>query len=422
MTTLLLLLPPRARLRAQGRDTGGADASPRSEPAREFDYLLSADGQQVSAQGRASAAALPRADHVVALVAEADLSWHRVQLPRAGRNKLRAALAGLMEEALLDEAETLHFAIEPDAAPGEQAWVAVVQRRWLQTLLAPLEQAHLVIDRLLPLSWPDARARGHFEAQTDSAGAGDGPESPVLLSWSHGEGAARLPLAGSLARDLFPPSLVQAARWTGSPAVISQAERWLGTAVAPLGAAERALEALRSPWELRQFELAPRTRGLQALRQLWRGLLGRSWQPVRWGVAALLLVQLLGLNLWAWQQRRAVDERRAALESTLRSTFPQVRAVLDAPVQMQREIELLRASAGRAGDQDFETLLAAAASAWPAERGPIDSFSFETGRLVIAATGWSEPQIEQFRQALDAEGWRLDSSGGRLSLSRASSQ
>ena len=136
-------------------------------------------------------------------------------------------------------------------------------------------------------------------------------------------------------------------------------------------------------------------------------------------MAGLVGVQLLGLNLHAWQQSQQLKERREAINTTLSSTYPQVRAILDAPVQMRRETELLRANAGRAGDQDLETLLAAAATAWPAERGPVDALSFENGRLLLSANGWSEAQIQQFRSQLRSEGWQLDSSEGRMTLSRA---
>ncbi|QPF72515.1 general secretion pathway protein GspL [Roseateles sp. DAIF2] len=408
MSTLILLLPQRSRLRAQGRNAPPADA-PRAEAGREYDFVLSLDGRHVESQGRAAPALLPRADTVLAVPAEADIGWQRLTLPRAGRGKLRAALGGLLEEALLDDTEQLHFAVEPEMLGGEPAWVAVTHRGWLQEQLAQLEAAQVFVDRIVPLSWPDEHARGHFF------------ESPqgLQLRWSHAEGASTLCLAGSLARDLFPPSLVQSAQWSGAPNVIPAAEHWLGTAVPPLTEGERALQALQSPWDLRQFELAPRTRGIRALREFWQVFLSRRWQPVRWGLTALIAVQLLGLNLWAWQQHRQVEERRAALEATLRSAHPQVRAILDAPIQMQRETELLRAHAGRAGEQDFETLLSAAATAWPPERGPVDALSFETGRLQLSATGWTEAQIQQFRHQLQSEGWQLDVSDGRMALSRA---
>lgn len=94
MSTLLLFLPQRSRLRAQGRGAPLAEA--RSDAGREYDYVLSADGRHVQSQGRASAALLPRADTVLALPAEADLSWQSLTLPRVPRGKLRAALAGLL--------------------------------------------------------------------------------------------------------------------------------------------------------------------------------------------------------------------------------------------------------------------------------------------------------------------------------------
>jgi len=85
---------------------------------------------------------------------------------------------------------------------------------------------------------------------------------------------------------------------------------------------------------------------------------------------------------------------------------------------MQREIDGLRALAGRSGDKDFETLLAAAATAWPQDRGPLDSLSFEAGRLQLSSAGWSEAQIQQFRSQLRSEGWQLESGEGQLTLSR----
>lgn len=404
MSTLILLLPQRSRLRAQGHS-----GEPRADTGREFSFVLSADGRHVQAQGRAPAAQLPRADMVLAVPAEADISWQALTLPRVPRGKLRAALCGLLEEQVLEDTEQLHFALPAEAQPQQACWVAVCHGAWLKELLTELEQAQVFVDRLVPLSWPGEPAQAHFV---------DSPQG-LLLRWSHAQGAGTLSLSGSLARDLFTPETTQAMRWTAAPGCVAAAERWLGSAVAAQTDAERALRVLQSPWDLRQFELSPRTRGTRALRELWREFMTPRWRPVRWGLAGLAAVQLLGLNLWAWQQNRQIGERRAALEQTLRSAHPQVRAILDAPVQMRRETELLRASAGRPGEQDLETLLAAAATAWPPERGPVEALSFETGRLQLSAQGWSEAQIEQFRRQLESEGWQLAVSEGRLSLSRA---
>lgn len=408
MSTLLLFLPPRTRLRAPGR------AMPEA-PLREYDFALTSDGRQVSAEGRAAPGALPAADSVIAVVAESDISWRRVELPRAGR-QMRAALAGKLEEVLLDEPDTLHFALEPDALGGDSAWVAITSRPWLADHLAQLEAAQVFIDRVAPQSWPDDLARGHFfEAQGERNGS-------VALRWSHAEGVATLPLEGGLARQFFPPGLVHAAQWTATPAVATVAERWLGTTVTVQTAAQRALAVIDNAWDLRQFDLAPRARGVRALRLVTRELMRKPWRPVRIGLAGLVLVQVVGLNLWAWHQHREVAARRQAVSATLTEAFPQVRAILDAPVQMQKQLDLLRVSAGSIGEQDLEALLGAAATAWPGDRPPTEALAFEPGRLTVSAQGWSPAQIDNFRNQLRSEGWQLDASEGKLTISRASAQ
>lgn len=411
MSTLILFLPPRDRLRAQGQAMPAAPADPQAQvTGREYAYVLSANGRQVSAEGRLALAALPRAEQIVLVPADSDLAWHRVQLPKVSRARLPAALAGLMEEELLDDPEHLHFALDAQASGGEQAWVAVCPRAWLAEHLAALDAAHLFVDRVAPLSWP-GQPRGHFQQLAD--------EGRFELLWADTDGVSSLSLNGSWGRARFTSELVQNASWSATAEAVEAAEHWLGSPVPMQSRAQRALQALEGSWNLRQFELAPRTRGLRAVRQLYRGLMHKSWAPVRWGLAGLVAVQLLGLNLWAWQQNRELDQLRSAVDGVLRSTHPQVRAVLDAPLQMQRETETLRAQAGRAGVQDLEALLSAAATAWPPDRSPVDALSFETGKLTLSAQGWGEAQIANFRQQLQSEGWQLEVSDGRMTLRRA---
>jgi len=411
MSILLLFLPPRTRLRALGK---AAPAAP--EPAREYDWALTTDGHHIDREGRTTPGALPAADSVIAVVPESDISWRRVDLPRAGR-QMRAALAGKLEEALLDEPDALHFALEPDAAGGDAAWVAITSKPWLADHLARLDAANVFVDRVAPLAWPDELPRGHFfEAQNGSS------EDGVALRWSHVDGVATLPLQGGMPRQFFPPGLVHAAQWTATPGIATTAERWLGTTVAVLTPAQRALGVIDGGWDLRQFDLAPRARGVRALRLISRDLMRKSWQPVRWGVAALLIVQLLGLNLWSWHQRRELAARREAVTATLTGAFPQVRAILDAPVQMQKQLDLMRVGAGGIGQQDLEALLSAAAAAWPADRPPAEALAFEPGRLTVSAQGWNPAQVDNFRSQLRSDGWQLDASEGKLTLSRASAQ
>ncbi|HEY4081462.1 MAG TPA: type II secretion system protein GspL [Burkholderiaceae bacterium] len=394
MTTLILLLPPRARLRAHGRD-----AVTPSSP--ELDWVLT-DGRHVSAQGRATPQTLPDATQVVAVLADEDVAWRRVELPRAGR-QMRQALAGMLEEKLLDDTEQMHFALESQATGGESAWVALCSRPWLSRQLTALEEAGVPVDRVAPLSWPGAASIGHFEEDR--------------LHWSSGEGVNTLNLEGALTRQLITPSVVETGAWSATPASAARAEEWLGAKVEARTREQRALTALASDWNLRQFDLTPRTRGLQQLRRLWSEFMMPAWRPVRWGLIGLVALNLLGLNVMAWKQQQQLKTQRAAMSSVLTQAYPSVRAVLDAPQQMRRETEALRAAAGQPGRNDLETLLAAAAAAWPAELGPVENFSYESGRLTLASSGWTGAQVEQFGNRLRSDGWQLASADGRMVIS-----
>jgi general secretion pathway protein L len=406
----VIQLPPRDRLgaRAAGAEPGAGLRLP-----GEWPFVLSNDGRSVAQQGSAPLALLPRADELLLLLADADVSWHPVNVPKAPAARLRAALVGVMEEALLDDDDALHFALAPDAAPGRTGWVAVTQRPRLVAALQALQVAGLNVQRVLPGCLPVAAggpAHGHF--YTADPSQGDVP----CLSLASEHGVLNLRLAGSLGRALQP--VEAGTRWTATPAAAAAAERWLGTPVAVLTDAEHALQATQGTANLMQFDLVPRHRGTLALRDAAHRFFSREWRTVRWGLVALLLLQLVGLNAYAWQQRQVLAAKRQAMADLLRSAHPGVRAVLDAPLQMERETERLRTAAGKAGDGDLESLLAACAAAWPDGAAPVQGLRFEPGKLSMVAPGWGEPQLLQFKDRLRSAGLGAELAEGRVNVTR----
>ena len=410
MSTLVIQLPARARLQS------GAEGLPAAVQARataELAYALTPDGLALTRHGRAAVALLPKADTVVLVLADTDVSWHRIKVPKAPAARLRAAIGGVLEEHLLDEPGAMHLALAPGASGGESAWIAATDKAWLSAELAAVEKAGVQVDRVVPIAWPEDTPLGHFSAPF-GADAG----APMQLTWSDAKGVVSIGLHGALARQMLALWSALPARWSAHPAVAAPAERWLGRGVVVLNDEQRLLQAMRSLWDLRQFDLAPRHRGMLALRDAWRRWRSVSWRPVRYGVVALVALHVLGLNLWAWHQQRQVDTKRMAMTQLLRTSHPQVRAVLDAPVQMQRETDRLRTAAGKIGETDLESLLGVAAAAWPEAQPPLATLRFENGRLSFAASGWAEAQIAQFRAQLASNGWDLASNNGVLTVSR----
>jgi general secretion pathway protein L len=413
MSYLIIRIAARSRL--QARSPSGA-VPERVGAGTEYTYALSPDGLMLETQGHCAASLLPKADTVIAVLADTDVAWHQITLPKAPPARLRAALTGVLEESLLDEAEATHLAVAPDASGGEPTWVAAVNRAWLRAELAALEKANVFVDRVAPSSWPDDPPTGHF---SNSDSTDDALNGSVSLTWSHPGGVATLRLHGGLARAVLHPELTAGARFSAAPGAASAAEAWLGAPVNVMSTAQRALQASRTLWNLRQFELARRNRGTRALRDSMKQFFSLAWRPVRYGLAVLALMNVLGLNLWAWHQESLVAAKRQAMTELLQTTFPQVRAVLDAPLQMQREAQTLRTAAGKAGDTDLEPMLQAAASAWPAERPPVDALNYEASRLTLPGAGWNEAQVAEFSARLRPGGWAVDASNGKLAITRA---
>ena len=374
-------------------------------PSGSYAFATSHDGQALAAHGSAAAELLPpagRGVEVVAVVPAAQLSWHRVDLPRGvgpRSPRLRATLVGLLEDRLLDEPEQLHFALDPDASGGGPAWVAVCRRDWLAAHLRALDAARRPAGRIVPELSPQAGALRLLVT-------GEPERAQVLMSGTAVPGGAQaLPLGpGTLAllraataHDGEAPE----AELLAEPAVAALAEQTLDRPVTLVPPAARLLAASRSPWNLAQFELA-RTGTAWAGRRAgaaWREFLhAPRWRPARWGVALLLLAHLVGLNLWAWRTRDELAARRAQVQAALTQTFPQVKVVVDAPVQMAREVAALRRSTGAASGRDLEPMLSAFAQSAGDQPAPT-AIEFTAGELrlkgvQLLATGLTDMQTQ----------------------------
>jgi general secretion pathway protein L len=414
MSVLVVQIPPRHRQSGPPLAAGGEAAATETTLQRRWTWIATPDGEAIQGHGNDVSLQLPPAEAVVAVLGETDVAWHRVSLPKAPAAKLRAALLGMLEERLLGEPEDVHLALPADARGGEKCWVATVDKQWLTSELAALERGGVVVDRVVPAISPDAQGRGHF---FDASAQGQDPQPAVALADVHG--VACLPLAGSLARSLLPAPAVAAVRWTAPPSVLSAAERWLGQPVALRSHSEAMLEAARSTWNFRQFDLVPRRRGGMALSNAWRRFKRPTWRPVRLGLMALVLLQVVALNVWAFVAQRDMDVRRTEQQAVLREAFPRIGVIRDPARQMQRETDLLRAAAGQPAQSDLETMLIAAASAWPEQQGPAQSLRFQSGQLTLAAPNWPPDQARRFAERLQPGGWRAELEDGRVTLTRA---
>ena len=354
--------------------------------ATEWSYAASPDGVALGDHGKSPAALLPlprgAGAEVVALVPVQALAWHRVDLPKGttpGSPRLRAALEGLLEEQLLDETDAVHLALAPGARAGGPAWVAVCDRAWLRHALQLLETSGRHVSRIVPEFAP--------EGPLALVVTGD-PEEPTVIVSSE-EGVLALPL--TLAALPLLPVLPEEAPRLAEPGVAAVAEQMLQQKFALQQAPQRWVQAARTRWDLAQFEFASsnRARALKKLASGWAEVLhAKAWRPARWAALVLVVANLAGLNAWAWKERTTLANKHEAVQAVLRETFPQVRVIVDAPVQMEREVASLRQQTGVASSRDLDALLAALASALPANRTPA-ALEYGGGQLRAAGLALS---------------------------------
>ncbi len=343
-------------------------ALPHSANANTGYAHVHSDGHAVLRSATGAAATLSaHAGEVVAVVPHSRLAWLRVQLPPASHGpRLQSVLHGLLEDRLLDDPQQLHLVLAPEADTtarlGGDALVAVCDKQWLRDALAPLQAAGLTVQRIVPELSPSDTPVLQVMGEPD--------QSQSVLCHAHGV-------------TLLPPNTAQWRAFAelsqddlqiqAEPAMVARVQSTLQRQPMLQSAAQRWVKSSQSDWDLAQGEWA-QGRAQRLQRQAlaaWQTVLhAPAWRPVRWGLVALIALQVLGLNALAWRERNALNAQQASLQNILKTTFPSVTLVIDAPLQMQREVDVLQQKSGTASSTDFEPLLAALAGVLPAGQTP----------------------------------------------------
>jgi general secretion pathway protein L len=372
-------------------------ALPHSAQANTGYAHVHSDGHSVLRNATGAAATLStHAGEVVAVVPHSRLSWLRVQMPPASHGpRLQSVLHGLLEDRLLDDPQQLHIVLAPDADTtarmGGDTLVAVCDKQWLREALAPLQAAGLTVQRIVPELSPT-----------------DKPVLQVMGEPDHSQSVLCHPPGVTL----LPPNTAQSRAFAelsqddlqiqAEPAMVARVQSTLQRQPMLQSAAQRWVKSSQSAWDLAQGEWA-QGRIQRAQRQVlaaWQTLLhAPAWQPVRWGVLTLIALQVLGLNALAWRESSTLNAQQASLQNILKTTFPSVTLVIDAPLQMQREVDALQQKSGAASSTDLEPLLAALAGVLPAGQTP--------------------QQIHFANHALRVQGVTLDNNGAGVARLKA---
>ncbi len=329
-------------------------------------------------EGNAAVGDMPASDRLVLILAASDVLLTVAAVPPLPPARVRLALPNLVEDALASDAAPCHIAVGPLLDPGaprsgaRPRLLMVADRAWLRTVLDAFathrhRARHVLPAQLcVPLAAPVDSEDGAIQPATLVAEAdttllaaealvdGDAVASPTgnarrwHLTVRTGPHAGYGLLLGDDGLAAW-QALAPAGTWIGDRDALAAAP------VPALRSAPRVLDwplwidgaqaCLREPsLNLAQFEFA------QGRADRWNL---RAW---RWPVAlaaALLLVQIVGMNVHWLLLRQETKHLEAAQTQVLKSAFPQTPVVIEPPLQMRRQVEQLRLASGRSTPDDF---------------------------------------------------------------------
>lgn len=378
--------------------------APGSPASADYVYALTPDGQSLADHGTAPANLLPDATELVAVVPARMVSWHRPTVPKAPANRLSEVLQGTLEENLLDDPETLHLALEPGArsalGSGEPIWVAACDKEWLREVLQGLEAVDLRVTRIVPEVVPGL----------DQWWVHGTPQS-AWCAQSDALGVAVLPLA-AVQSATVPPVFAE-------PAVAALAEQTFGVKVTIRQMAQQLVLAAQTDWNLAQFDLATAGRKGTSQRLLhgWQlFVLAPQWRALRWGLVALFVVQLFAINGLAWNEKSALNAKRAEVRKIYLDTFPQAQVVLDPAAQMTRDVSALQQAVGQVTYRDLEVMLSYAAAVLPGERKPT-ALEFKPGEVKLKGISITPDELKSMDTRLGEAGYHMSSQADGLVIS-----
>jgi general secretion pathway protein L len=121
------------------------------------------------------------------------------------------------------------------------------------------------------------------------------------------------------------------------------------------------------------------------------------------GLIALLQVGATTTEWWLLSREK--QHLQAAMEERFREAFPDARAIVDAPLQMQRNLAELRGTAGQMSPSDFMPLLSRVAPALDADsRGNLRAIRYEASQLSLDVAVTDQTAAENLLRRLTDAG------------------
>lgn len=410
-------MPLKSAMSAATASSGWIALAPHEATHGSWRFFDSAESAGASIDGTLTAA-VTRIGHDTPVTVVAPLSRCIIMaadLPLLASTRLQQALVGALGDRL-SGGGAQHFAAAP-AGDGRIREVAICDAAWLRQCLTALATAGLHVARVVPeavLLPKGAAWWGQLESDQPPA---------WLVRTANGEAVrvapplldAILPLADNGAQKNW--------QWFADVTCAGPPGRD-GVATTTLSAAALLRRGVRERWggwDLQQFEFAPPDGAARILQWGANVLRQRNGRFALGALLALLVINLLGLNLYAMKQRREIGERHAEMERIVAQALPGAPRVLEPALQMEAAWQRARGGADASAAGTLLGLFAQSGGAQAVSALDVSERTLRAGYADAAALerGLMACQDAAVRETLRRAGVRCTRDGDRLLLDLA---
>jgi general secretion pathway protein L len=362
-------------------------------------WALSDESGTVLQQGESAFAGMPKATECIGILAADRVLIFTAPKPPGNQRRWLAALPFIAEEHSLNEPEEIHAAYANSAEPG-QISVSVMAKPWLRQIISAATASGLPLRRVIAESMMPAL-----------------PADGWTLVWDGCSGFLRTSANTALALDCADQHTPPLALMQTLTAPESRAPGQIELRYLPSDQAD-VLPAWDLPvpfvpgktWNWRDAPISEATPNLlcgdfsPSLR-LFDAL--STLRPLLFILIAAFLIEVVGTHLeWI----KLAGEKQGLtqnIELLFRNAFGDDSTLVDAPLQMQRNLAGQRHAAGVVDDADFIALLDRA-SPFPAKS--VHSLNYESGKLELDIKLATASDFDKLEKNIKNKGLKVRSS------------
>jgi general secretion pathway protein L len=327
--------------------------------------------------GEAALNDLPRGADVELIVPASRVLLTRIKLPPGNPQRLGEVASYAVEDKLLGDPDTIHAAVGSRGADGtttaaivDRAWLTSVQNQFSTAGRQPIRAvSEIATVPVSPDSWNVIwhGNQGWLRTIEDQGLVVDSADQGAPL-------ALLLALQEARAINAVPERIIVHAAEDHALPVLARWEQELGVPIeaGPPWTWQRIDAPLKHGINLLQGPFAPSRSGAELL-QHYR-------VPVFLAAGILGLYLIVGIVDWAWLKWQEHSLKTQMIEA-FKTAFPDAKTIVDAPLQMQRNVADLKRAHGEAQPEDFLPLLANALPAISTTGGTTQALQYERGKL-----------------------------------------